>query len=131
MLLLRQRKHAEVLPSAQHQEAELSAPQVHQPMAEGTSQGAQRLLVDHYVHDALADEERRLTSEKELLSGQMSGSHEQQEALTRLLKYTAKGRTITEFDDELFTEHVDHVVIYKRTEIGFAMKCGPIFRERI
>lgn len=82
-------------------------------------------------NDALADEERRLTSEKELLSGQMSGSHEQQEALTRLLKYTAKGRTITEFDDELFTEHVDHVVIYKRTEIGFAMKCGPIFRERI
>ena len=82
-------------------------------------------------NDILADEECRLTSEKEMLSGQMSGSHDQQEALTRLLRYTAKGRIITEFDDELFTEHVDHVVIYKRTEIGFAMKCGPIFRERI
>ncbi len=82
-------------------------------------------------NDALADEESRLTSEKEMLSGQMSGSHDQQEDLTKLLRYTAKGRTITEFDDELFTEHVDHVVIYKRTEIGFAMKCGPIFRERI
>ena len=82
-------------------------------------------------NDILADEECRLTSEKEMLSGQMSGSHDQQEALTRLLRYTAKGRIITEFDDELFTEHVDHIVIYKRTEIGFAMKCGPIFRERI
>lgn len=82
-------------------------------------------------NDALADEESRLTSEKEMLSGRMSGSHDQQEALTRLLRYTAKGRTITVFDGELFTEHVDHVVIYKRTEIGFAMKCGPIFRERI
>ena len=38
---------------------------------------------------------------------------------------------ITEFDPELFTEHVDHIVIYGRMEIGFAMKCGPIFRERI
>lgn len=82
-------------------------------------------------NDALADEESRLTSEKEMLSGRMSGSHDQQEALTRLLRYTAKGRTITVFDGELFTEHVDHVVICKRTEIGFAMKCGPIFRERI
>lgn len=82
-------------------------------------------------NDALSEEERRLTAEKELLSGQMSGSHDQQEALTNLLRYTAKGRIITEFDDELFTEHVDHVIVYKRTEIGFAMKCGPIFRERI
>ena len=38
---------------------------------------------------------------------------------------------ITEFDPEFFTEHVDHIVIVSRTEIGFVMKCGPIFRERI
>ena len=38
---------------------------------------------------------------------------------------------ITEFDPELFTEYVDHIVIVSRTEIGFVMKCGPIFRERI
>lgn len=82
-------------------------------------------------NDALADEECRLTSEKEHISEQMLGSHDQQEALKRLLRYTAKGIILTEFEDELFIEHVDHVVIYKRTEIGFAMKCGPIFRERI
>ena len=54
-----------------------------------------------------------------------------EEALTRLLKYTAKGQMIKEFDDSLFTEHVDHIVVFERTEIGFAMKCGPVFRERI
>ena len=81
--------------------------------------------------DALGDEERRLSAEKDLLSGQMSGSYDQQEALTKLLKYTAKGKKLRAFDDDLFTEHVDHIVVFDRTEIGFAMKCGPTFRERI
>ena len=80
---------------------------------------------------ALNEEDVRLKAEKESLTTQVSGSHDQQEALLKLLKYTARGLTITEFDPELFTEHVDHIVIYERTEIGFAMKCGPIFRERI
>ena len=81
--------------------------------------------------DALVEEERRLTEEKDALSNQMSGSYEQQEAHTKLLKYTAKGRKLRTFDGDLFTEHVDHVIIFGRTEIGFAMKCGPVFRERI
>lgn len=82
-------------------------------------------------NDALDEENARLNAEKDTLSLQMSGSREQQEALTKLLKYTAKGLTLTEFDSELFTEHVDHIVIYGRSEIGFTMKCGPVFRERI
>lgn len=82
-------------------------------------------------NDVLLEEERRLIAEKNVLSSQMSGGYEQQDALAKLLKYTAKGKLLTEFDDELFTEHVDHVIIFERTEIGFAMKCGPIFRERI
>lgn len=81
--------------------------------------------------DLLSADDARLTAEKNSLSLQMSGSHEQQEALSKLLKYTAKGRMLTEFDPELFTEHVDHIMIYGRTEIGFAMKCGLVFRERI
>ena len=81
--------------------------------------------------DTLAEEERRIVKEKETLSGRMCGSFEQQEALSRLLTYTAKGNKLRAFDDELFTEHVDHIVIFGRTEIGFVMKCGPTFRERI
>ena len=81
--------------------------------------------------DVLKEEAERLTAEQNLLTSQVSGSHERQAALDRLLKYTAKGRMLTGFDDALFTEHVDHIVVYKRTEIGFAMKCGPVFRERI
>ena len=82
-------------------------------------------------NDLLNEEERRVAAEKDTLSMQVSGSHEQQEALSKLLRYTAKGIMLTEFDPEVFTENVDHIVIYGRTEIGFAMKCGPVFRERI
>lgn len=82
-------------------------------------------------NEALNEEDARLKAEKDSLTTQVSGSHEQQEALSKLLKYTAKGLMITEFEPELFTEHVDHIVICGRTEIGFAMKCGPVFRERI
>ena len=76
-------------------------------------------------------EKTRLVAEKGMLSSQISGGHEQQEALTKLLRYAAKEKYLKEFDDGLFTAHVDHIVIFDRSEIGFAMKCGPIFRERI
>lgn len=81
--------------------------------------------------DDLTEEAERLTAERDSLTTQMNGNREQQDALERLLKYTAKGTMLTVFEPSLFTEHVDHIVVIERTEIGFAMKCGPVFRERI
>ena len=81
--------------------------------------------------DALAEEAQKLVNEKDKLIATASGSKEQQEALSELLRFTAQGITMTEFDETLFTKHVDHIVVFERTEIGFAMKCGPVFRERI
>lgn len=81
--------------------------------------------------DALPEEAERLARERNALTARAREPHEWQEAVAALLKYTAKGRTLKDFDDALFTEHIDHIVVYERTEIGFAMKCGPVFRERI
>ena len=81
--------------------------------------------------NALFDAERRLSAEKDALSCQMNGNYKQLEALTRLLQYTSHGKTMKDFDEALFSEHVDHIVVFSRTEIGFVMKCGPVFRERI
>lgn len=81
--------------------------------------------------DMLSEEEHRLSAERDSLSGKMSGNYEQQEALAKLMKYTAKRRKLRKFDGDLFKEHVDHIVVFSRTEIGFVMKCGPVFRERI
>ena len=94
-----------------------------------------RGLLDPVIYaeenNALADKEARLRSEKASTTADSGEEKDRREALKKLLHYTAGGRQITEFDDDLFTEHVDHVIIYGRTEIGFAMKCGPVFRERI
>lgn len=81
--------------------------------------------------NGLMEEEKKLLKEKEILTAQVNMDHEKKEALENLLRYTAKGEVLTEFSDELFTEHVDHIVIYGKTQIGFAMKCGPTFRETI
>ena len=82
-------------------------------------------------NDSLIDEESKLNTERSALAKQINGAGGKKEALTELLRYTAKGRTITEFDENLYKKHVDHIVVFNRTEIGFAMKCGPVFRERI
>lgn len=81
--------------------------------------------------DALDLEEDRLTNEKKTLTCKVSGDRSQLESLELLLKDTAKRDSLTAFDDDLFLRHVDRIIVYERTEVGFAMKCGPVFRERI
>ena len=56
---------------------------------------------------------------------------EQKKALEDILHFTAGAKMQTAFDDALFTRFVQNIIVYSRTEIGFAMKCGPVFRERI
>lgn len=77
----------------------------------------------------LLKEKAKLLDEKKELDE--APSFDTSEELEKLLRYTGKGRMQTEFDGDLFTEFVDKVIIYSRTEIGFAMKCGPTFREVI
>ena len=79
----------------------------------------------------LDEEEKKLKSEKKLISSYSEDGNEVREPLAELLRYTAKGKMITEFDDALFEKHVDHVIIYSSNKVGFAMKCGPEFKERI
>ena len=69
--------------------------------------------------------------ERNIINKELRGDLQQQSALTSMLQYTAKGEIATEFNELLFTKHVDHIMVFSRSEIGFAMKCGPVFRERI
>lgn len=92
-------------------------------------------LLDSAVYEKerniLVEEERRLKAEKESLTSGIGEDSNYKDALTELLKHTSKADMATEFDEQLFEKHVDHIVIYSRTEIGFVMKCGLEFRERI
>jgi len=82
-------------------------------------------------NDGLLKASARLTAEKDVIIAKLSGGSKQKEALEDILHYTSGASMMTEFDEDLFTRFVDRVIVYSRTEIGFDMKCGPIFRERI
>lgn len=92
-------------------------------------------LIDPAVYSEetmkLKEEKETFINEQALITENLNGNYEKQKALENILNYTVGKKIITKFDDDLFTEYVDHIVVYSRTEIGFAMKFGPIFRERI
>lgn len=82
-------------------------------------------------NDSLVKAYEEMNTERNAIIKQISGGDEKKESLKELLHYTAKGQMLSEFDEELFLQFVDHIIVYSRAEIGFAMKCGPVFRERI
>ena len=82
-------------------------------------------------NDELLNASARLTAEKDAIIAKISGGSKQKEALEDILHYTSGASMMTKFDEDLFTRFVDRVIVYSRTEIGFDMKCGPVFRERI
>lgn len=82
-------------------------------------------------NDSLVKAYEEMNAERNAIIRQISGGDEKKESLKKLLHYTAKGKMLSEFDEELFLQFVDHIIVYSRADIGFAMKCGPVFRERI
>lgn len=81
--------------------------------------------------DALAQKEKEINAARAGIEGDPDLDFDRQLALNELLKDTAKADRLTAFSDEVFTKHVDRVIIFSRQEVGFVMKCGPVFRERI
>lgn len=82
-------------------------------------------------NDALIKQSEQLTAQKNAITARVSGGDKQKKALEDILHFTARASMMTEFDKALFTRFVDRVIVYSRTEIGFAMKCGLTLRERI
>ena len=82
-------------------------------------------------NDALIKQSEQLTAQKNAITARVSGGDKLKKALEDILHFTARASMMTEFDKALFTRFVDRVIVYSRTEIGFAMKCGLTLRERI
>ena len=82
-------------------------------------------------NDALIKQCEQLTAQQNAITARVSGGDKQKKSLEDILHFTAGAKMQTAFDDALFTRFVHNVIVYSRTEIGFAMKCGPVFRERI
>lgn len=97
------------------------------------------LLSKQYIEPALYAKQNsellaeavELRNEKEALYRSVNGELENAEAVSRLLKYINNRTGLAEFDADAFEEHVDHIIVYNRNEIGFALKCGLALKERL
>jgi len=97
------------------------------------------LLSKQYIEPALYAKQsnellakaEELRNEKAALYRSVNGELENAEAVSRLLKYVNSIDGFTEFDAVAFEAHVDHIIVYSRNEIGFALKCGLTLKERL
>ena len=81
--------------------------------------------------NSLAAEDTRLRAEKEWLAHSVNGNLVKVEEVNLLLKFTAKSKMLTAYEDELFENYVEQIIAYSREEIGFELKCGITLRERL
>lgn len=65
------------------------------------------------------------------LKNAVSGDVTKVTAATALLHFTEKGGILQEFDDDLFKEYVNRIIVRSRNEVRFELKCGLTLRERM
>ena len=81
-------------------------------------------------NNELLQEAERLQYRKTSLLRFLSSDKQHVNEVSDLLLYTSKADMLTAFDAVLFERFVDRIIVYSRTEIGFELKCGLIFKER-
>ena len=98
-----------------------------------------KLMAKGYLEPALFNRESNelrmeldnYIEQKEALIQAVNGELSKVQEVSNLMKFTNKAEMIDSFDDQLFNEYVERIVVFSRTEIGFILKCGITLRERI
>lgn len=76
-------------------------------------------------------EATRLKEKKEVLYHTINGGMAKVEDLVQLIKYVSKIKSFEAFDEEIFNQFVEKIIIISRAEIGFNLKCGITLKERM
>lgn len=98
-----------------------------------------KLMTKGYLEPALFNRENNelqmeindCIEQKKSLIHAINGELFKVQEVNDLLKFVNKNKMISDFDDELFENHVERVIVFSRTEIGFSLKCGITLRERM
>jgi hypothetical protein len=61
----------------------------------------------------------------------LSSDDETQKVVNELLRFTSKSPMLLEFNSDVFVRFVDQIIVFSREEIGFELKCGITFKERL
>lgn len=98
-----------------------------------------KLMAKGYLEPALFNKENNelqmeadnYRQQQETLTHAINGELSKVQEVSRLLKFTNKVEILNAFDGNLFSDYVEKIVIFSRTEIGFQLKCGITLRERM
>ena len=81
--------------------------------------------------NALEAERDRLLAEKDQLTRSVNGDFAKVDEVDRLLKFATKSKMLTAYEDELFEDYVERIIVFSREEVGFELKCGITLKERL
>lgn len=65
------------------------------------------------------------------LGSSLTGDNCKITELTKLLRYTEKALMLMQFDDAVFTDFVEKIIIKNRQKVTFVLKCGLSLTERM
>ncbi len=97
------------------------------------------LLTKGYLEPALFNGENNellnefdeLQRQKDSLSFEINGELTKTEEIGKLYKFTQKTEMLTSFDADIFKQYVDQIIVHRRTEVSFKLKCGLSLMERM
>ena len=97
------------------------------------------LMAKGYLEPALFNKEKnsleaereRLLVEKDQLTRSVNGNFAKVDEVDRLLKFATKSKMLTAYEDELFEDYVERIIVFSREEVGFELKCGITLKERL
>ena len=81
--------------------------------------------------NSLVAERENLLAEKEQLIYSVNGNFAKVDEVDRLLKFATKSKMLTAYEDELFEDYVERIIVFSRDEVGFELKCGITLKERL
>lgn len=66
-----------------------------------------------------------------LQNTQSEESYESLKELEKLLHFTETSKALSEFNEDIFTDFADQIIVYSRTCVGFKLKCGLTLKEEL
>ena len=102
-----------------------------QSMVQLLSKGLLEPAVYARENNALIQEAKQIADEQGRLTHNVRDGMERVTELRLLIQYTEQSEMIKEFNDEAFSEYVEKVIIPRRDEAQFVLKCGLKLTERL
>ena len=88
-------------------------------------------IIYNEENNALLRQADDYRAEIDMLNKNISGDASHLQAATILLHFAGKSAMLDAFDEELFEQTVDRIIVQSRSEFVFELKCGLKLKERM